>query len=67
MRKDMKKLVKEAKKQGFEVRISKTNHPMFYKNGAFVAKGASTPSDSRGFANLIAQLRRAGLKWPPKR
>lgn len=68
MDKDTKKVLKEAQRQGFEIRFTSSGHPMAYLNGEFVAKGAGTGSDSRhGVRNLIGDLRRAGFKWPPKR
>lgn len=65
--KDTRKVLREAERQGFEVRISRTGHPMVYRDGAFVAKAAGTPGDQRGLRNLIAALRRAGFAWPPRR
>lgn len=65
MDKDLKKVLKEAEKQGFEVRYTTNGHPMIYKNGAFVAQFAKTGSDHRGLKNGIATLRRAGFRWPP--
>ena len=67
MDKDTRKVVKAAERQGFEVRISKTGHPMIYRDGRFVTKVASTPSDVRGLKNLVAALRREGFVWPPRR
>lgn len=65
MDKDTRKVLREAERQGFEVRTSKTGHPMIYRSGAFVAKASSTPGDRRALRNLIAALRRAGFRWPP--
>ncbi|GAA4627238.1 hypothetical protein [Cellulomonas oligotrophica] len=67
MDKDTRKVLREAERQGFEVRVSKTGHPMVYRDGVFVTQAASTSSDHRGIRNLIAALRRAGFAWPPKR
>jgi len=67
MDKDTRKVLKEAERQGFEVRISRTGHPMVYRDGTFVTKLASTPGDRRGLKNAIAALRRAGFVWPPRR
>ena len=65
--KDLRKILKEAERQGFEVRATSDGHPMVYRNGEFVSKVALTPSDHRGQRNLIAALKRHGFDWPPKR
>lgn len=67
MDKDLRKILKEAERQGFEIRTTSDGHPMVYRNGKFITKSAMTPSDQRGQKNLIAALRRAGFQWPPKR
>lgn len=67
MDKDLRKILKEAEKQGFEVRTTTSGHPMVYRNGQFVTQSSKTPSDRRGIRNLIAALRRHGFQWPPKR
>lgn len=67
MDKDTRKILREAERQGFEVRTSKTGHPMVYRDGRFVSKAASTPGDVRGIKNLVAALRREGFAWPPRR
>lgn len=67
MDKDLRKILKEAEQQGFEIRHTSDGHPMVYRNGQFVSKVATTPSDRRGQQNLIAALRRYGFRWPPKR
>lgn len=65
--KDLKRILKEAKRQGFEVRYSAKGYPMVYLAGGLVAKVAQTPGDWRGRKNAIADLRRAGFVWPPTR
>lgn len=67
MDKDTRKVLKEAERQGFEVRTSRTGHPMVYRDGQFVAQAASSTGDHRSIKNLIATLRRAGFTWPPTR
>ena len=67
MDKDLRKILKEAEKQGFEVRHTSDGHPMVYRNGEFVTQSATSPSDRRGQKNLIAALRRYGFSWPPRR
>ena len=67
MNKDVQRIVKAAKAQGFTVTTTGKGHPMFHRDGKFVCTGPSTPSDHRSIPNLIAQLRRAGFQWPPRR
>ena len=61
MNKDMKQLIRKVERQGGEVRISPRGHVLFNKDGRRVAVGAGTPSDSRSWKNLLADLRRAGF------
>ena len=68
MDKDLKRILKAAEAQGFEIRTSAKGHPMIYdRDGNFVTQSASTPGDWRGQRNLIAALRRKGFQWPPRR
>ncbi|MEU9083369.1 hypothetical protein [Streptomyces sp. NPDC048357] len=64
MHKDIKKLIKELVRQGFNVGTTAKNHPRVTLNGRFIVTLASTPSDKRGWQNAIAELRRAGFVWP---
>jgi hypothetical protein len=67
MDKDVKKLIKACKEQGFEVRYRTNGHPAVYRpDGSHVVDLASTPSEYRGWRNGLACLKRAGLIWPPK-
>lgn len=68
MDKDIRKILKAAQAQGFEVRTSRKGYPLVYTDdGKFVTKAAQTPSDRRGQRNLISALRKAGFTWPPPR
>jgi len=59
----MKKLVKTAKEQGWLIEKTENNHWMFVPpDGGRIIYTGSTPSDSRSRRNLIADLRRGGLK-----
>ncbi|WNO28743.1 HicA-like toxin [Microbacterium phage FlameThrower] len=58
--KDLKKLIKAVESQGCVVTVSTKGHWLFNKDGRRVAVTGSTPSDPRSFANLKADLRRAG-------
>ncbi len=66
---DLRDIEKAAREQGFRVERTKKGHPVFYppdpkKNPVY---GSGTPSDHRSIRNLLAELRRAGLVWPPGR
>ncbi|PRY06789.1 hypothetical protein [Kineococcus rhizosphaerae] len=67
MDKDTKKLVKAIKAQGFTVTPTRRRHLRVVKDGHQVAVLAGTASDYRSWRNAIADLRRAGFQWPPKR
>jgi len=64
--KDMKRLIKVLRQQGFTVDPTAKGHWLVRNaEGRVVATLAGTGSDHRGFANALARLRRAGLIWPP--
>jgi hypothetical protein len=66
--KDTKKVLAEAERQGFTVRTTSKGHAQVRDaDGQIVAVFAGTGSDHRGLKNGIAQLRRAGFVWPPKK
>jgi biotin operon repressor len=61
--KDIRKLCKELKNQGFNVRATRRGHLLVEREGVVVAGLAGTPSDHRSIKNSIAQLRRAGFEY----
>jgi hypothetical protein len=66
--KDTKKVLAEAERQGFTVRITSKGHAQVRDaDGQVVAIFAGTASDVRALRNGIAALRRAGFIWPPKK
>ncbi|MHB9861996.1 hypothetical protein [Streptomyces sp. YIM S03343] len=62
-KKDFQQLRQELAAQGFEVRQLKNNHYAVYQDSVWVCGLPATPSDTRGLANQIAALRRAGFVW----
>ncbi|CAI9413168.1 hypothetical protein [Nocardioides sp. T2.26MG-1] len=60
--KDIRKLCKELKNQGFHVRATRRGHFLVEREGVVVAGLAGTPSDHRSIKNSLAQLRRAGFE-----
>lgn len=65
MDKDTRKVLAEAERQGFTVRITSKGHAQVRDaNNVVVAVFAGTASDVRALRNGIAALRRAGFVWP---
>lgn len=64
MDKDLKKLLKEAEKEGFTVTRTTRGHIKVTREGRFVTMFAGTASDHRGFKNGLAAMRRAGFQKP---
>lgn len=61
--KELKKILKEARRQGWEVVERKTNHLAWYSpDGESIVHTASSPSDPRSIPNALAALKKAGLK-----
>ncbi|WP_433330006.1 hypothetical protein [Spirillospora sp. CA-294931] len=66
-KKEIARLIKVLETQGFSVTKTRKGHWLVRDpEGHVIATLASTPSDTRGFANSVARLRRAGFIWPPK-
>ena len=65
MNKDLRKIAKALKAQGFETEMTKRGHLMVYRDGHLVTTFSGTASDWRALKNALAVLKRAGFKWPP--
>lgn len=65
MDKDLRKIVRALKAQGFEVAVTGKGHLVVTREGALVATFSGTASDWRSIRNSLAPLRRAGFRWPP--
>lgn len=61
MNKDIRKLTRELRRQGFEVRATRRGHLAVSTSGQSIAVLAGTPSDWRSHRNGLARLRRAGF------
>lgn len=68
MAKDIRDIVKAAEEQGFRVERTKKGHWVFYSPDTTKKPvyHSGTPGDRRAIDNLLAELRRAGLTWPPR-
>lgn len=62
MDKDIRKLIRNLERQGFEVRYSAKGHPRVYLDGQFLTGLPGTPSDRRGVRNAMAVLKRHGYR-----
>lgn len=65
MDKDLKKIVKALREQGFEVETTRKGHLMVHRDGRLVVTFSGTASDWRSMKNGISHARRAGFRWPP--
>lgn len=67
MSKRLSGLLRKISDQGFTTELtSKGHYRILGPDGRLVAYTSGTPSDWRVQRNLIAELRRAGLVWPPR-
>lgn len=63
MRKDLVKLLERCEEQGFRIKATRKQHlQIFSPTGEFVTGVASTPSEYRGWHNMMAQLKRYHFK-----
>lgn len=65
LKKDYEAVVKEAEKQGFR-KVRKGNNSKYMllaPDGKGKVWCAASPSEYRGLANLISDLRKCGFKW----
>lgn len=67
MDKDLKKIIKALRKQGFEIEVTTKQHVEVFRDGVKVTTFSGTASDHRSLDNSVSKARRAGFKWPPKR
>lgn len=61
--KDLVKVLRELRRQGFEVAPLRNHHLAVTKDGHRVAVLSATPSDRRSRKNEMADLRAAGFVW----
>lgn len=58
--KDIRVLIRTARRQGFEVEPTHGGHWKFRSPTGVLVFAASTPGDCRSFQNTLQQLKRAG-------
>lgn len=63
---NLRDIEKAARAQGWTVTCTKRGHPKFIPPdpSRSIVIGSGTPSDQRALRNLIAEVRRQGMKWP---
>ena len=67
MDKDLRKIDKALRVQGFDTTVTKKGHLAVYLNGVRITTFSGTAGDHRSIQNGLAPLKRAGFRWPPKR
>jgi len=65
MHKELKEIVRELHKQGFETKVRNNGHVAVYKGREYVATFGGTPSDLRSVKNSLAKCKQHGFRWPP--
>jgi hypothetical protein len=64
VKKDLKRILAEAERQGWRVELQRGGHYKLYPpNGKGMVSTGSTPSAPSALPNLIARMRRRGFKW----
>ena len=61
MSKDILKLIKKAREQGWRVEPTRNGHYKFFAPNGTIVVASSTPSENRGFKNLKSRLRARGF------
>ena len=62
MNKEVRRLMKELREQGWRVEGRKSKSVAFSPDGRVVVPIHHTPSDQRSMANTVSQLKRGGYK-----
>ena len=63
LRKDVKEIVHEAKRQGWRVKQTAKGWILYDPTGRHMETLHKTPSDRRGLRNSISRMRRYGFRW----
>jgi hypothetical protein len=65
MNKDLRKIAKALRDQGFDTELTKRGHLRVFLDGIWVTTFSGSPSDWRAYRNALAAAKRAGFQWPP--
>jgi hypothetical protein len=61
--KEVRELVKAAKKQGWRVKQTKKGYLLLDPSGQHKEQVHMTPSDPRGLCDSLSRMRRFGFQW----
>lgn len=65
MDKEIKRIVKALKSEGFDVATTSKGRVVVSLDGVFVTSFGAQQHDVRGIRNSLAPLKRLGFRWPP--
>lgn len=65
--KDLKKIFKALKAEGYTIHPTKGNHYEVRLDGVRVSTFGGTASDHHAIRNSLGPLKRLGFVWPPRR
>lgn len=60
---EVRRIVRAAESQGFDVTQTTRGHYLFRKEGVFICDLSGTPGSGRELLNKLARLRKAGLRY----
>jgi hypothetical protein len=63
VKKDLKRLIREAEKQGWRVKPTTKGWMLYSPDGEWMETLHRTPSDWRSLQNTISRMRKHGFKW----
>ena len=63
VKKDLRKLLQEAEKQGWRVVQVKMGYQLLAPDGIHIVTIHHTPGDHRALDNYIADMRKYGFRW----
>lgn len=66
MEKELREILREAERQGWRVVRGSKHFKLYAPDGKTIVTAPTTPSDWRAIRDVIARMRRAGFRWPPK-
>lgn len=61
---NVRRFLAEAQRQGFRPKALRSGSMWLAPDGTSKITVHRTPSDARAFDNMVAEFRRAGMRWP---